>query len=55
MEGNTTQGFSEVLRLQDYEPGKDMGKDWYDWRIIHLVDEINRLTDLLSKTPVDRP
>ena len=22
--------------------------DWYTWRIIHLVDEVNRLTDLLS-------
>jgi hypothetical protein len=36
-----------------------MGKDWYDWRIIHLVDEVNRLTDLLfnasgtgSETPL---
>jgi hypothetical protein len=38
------------LRLQDYEPGKDMGMDWYMWRIIHLVDEVNRLTDLLSNT-----
>ena len=36
------------MRLQDYEPGKDVGKDWYVWRIIHLVDEVNRLTDLLS-------
>jgi len=38
----------EVLRLQDYEPGKDMGKDWYDWRIMHLVDRVNYLTDLLD-------
>ena len=36
------------MRLQDYEPGKDMGMDWYMWRIMHLVDEVNRLTDLLS-------
>jgi hypothetical protein len=36
------------MDLQDYEPGKDMGMDWYMWRIIHLVDEVNRLTDLLS-------
>jgi hypothetical protein len=36
------------MDLQDYEPGKDMGMDWYMWRIVHLVDEVNRLTDLLS-------
>jgi hypothetical protein len=36
------------LRLQDYEPGKDMGMDWYTWRIMHLVDRVNYLTDLLD-------
>jgi len=36
------------LDLKDYEPGKNMGMDWYTWRIIHLVDEVNRLKNLLS-------
>ena len=36
------------MDLKDYEPGKDMGTDWYTWRIIHLVDEVNRLKNLLS-------
>ena len=35
-------------RLQDYEPGKDMGMDWYTKRIFGLVDEVNRLTCLLD-------
>ena len=34
--------------LQDYEPGKDMGKDWYVLRIMYLIDQVNRLTDLLK-------
>ena len=25
-----------------------MGMDWYTWRIMHLIDEVNRLKDLLS-------
>lgn len=35
-------------RLQDYEPGKDMGMGWYTKRIFGLVDEVNRLTCLLD-------
>ena len=35
-------------RLRDYEPGKDMGMDWYTKRIFGLVDEVNRLTCLLD-------
>ena len=37
------------MTLDDYEPGKDMGMDWYTRRIMHLVDEVNRLRDLLSE------
>lgn len=38
----------EFHRLQEYEPTKDMGMDWYTQRIFGLVDEINRLTTLLD-------
>jgi len=34
--------------LQEYEVGKDMGKDWYTTRIMHLVDQNNHLTNLLN-------
>jgi hypothetical protein len=36
------------LTLDDYEPCKDMGMDWYTQRIMHLVDRVNYLTDLLD-------
>jgi len=26
--------------LQEYEPGKDMGQDWYVRRIAYLIDQI---------------
>jgi len=32
--------------LQDYEPGKDMGKDWYILRIMYLIDQVNHLTEV---------
>ena len=34
--------------LQEYEPGRDMGQDWYTKRIHYLVDQNNHLTDLLN-------
>ena len=40
------------MTLQDYEPGKDMGMDWYTWRIMGLVDRVNYLTDLLDEHQV---
>ena len=34
--------------LQEYEIGQDMGMDWYTKRIMYLIDENNRLVDLLD-------
>jgi S-methylmethionine-dependent homocysteine/selenocysteine methylase len=41
-----TGGTTEFLRK--YEIGRDMGQDWYQKRIMYLIDENNRLTDLLN-------
>jgi hypothetical protein len=46
-EGDSPTGDS-TYSLDDYEPCKDMGMDWYTKRIMHLVDQNNHLTDLLK-------
>ena len=34
--------------LQEYEPAKDMGHEWYTKRIIDLVDQVNHLTGIVN-------